>query len=380
MARRAHGEGGITLRKDGRHQGSYYVDTGKERERRYVYGKTHKEAADKVFEMRQRYGGGLLYDAELLTVAEYMDRWLESIKGSVKEKTWVSYEGTARLHISAEVGALKLAKLTPLHVQNLYAVKLAGGLSSSSVNNVHRVLRRALNCAVKWGLLTRNVCAMVDPPRSQRHEMRTLTVEEVQRLLQAVRDDRLEAMYVLEVCTGVRFGEVLGLLWEDLDLKHGAFHLRRRLIRIKGGGYYLGDLKDSDARRIALPPEAIAALEVHRKRQLEERVRRAAQWKDNGLVFCTDIGTPLDQRNVYRRHFKPLLKRAGLPDIRFHDLRHTYATLMIGEGVSVRTIQRVLGHYTASYTLDRYCHVLREHEDYAAATVQDLFWTRSLGS
>ena len=374
MARRAHGEGGITLRKDGRYQGTYYVETGKGRERRYVYGNTYKEAADKVFEMRQRYGGGLLYDAELLTVDEYMDRWLESIRGSIKEKTWVSYEGTARLHICAELGALKLAKLTPLHVQNLYAVKLADGLSASSVNNVHRVLRRALNCAVKWGLLVRNVCAMVDPPRPQRHEMRTLTVEEVQRLLQAVRGDRLEAMYVLEVCTGMRFGELLGLLWEDLDLKRGALHLRRQLIRTKGGGYYLGDLKDSDARRIALPPEAVVALDEHRKRQLEERLRRATQWKDNGLAFCTEIGTPLDQRNVYRRQFKPLLQQTGLPDIRFHDLRHTYATLMIGEGVSVRTIQRVLGHYTASYTLDRYCHVLREHEDHAASVTQSLIW------
>ena len=204
--------------------------------------------------------------------------------------------------------------------------------------------------------------------------MRTLTPAEVRRLLDGVTEDRLESLYVLALCTGMRFGELLGLLWEDLDLEGGALHLRRQLVRNKGGRYYLGDLKDSDARRIGLPPGAVSALERHRKLQVEERMRRAQQWKDNGLVFCMIVGTPLDQRNIYKRHFKRLLDRLDLPNIRFHDLRHTYATLMIGEGVSVRVVQRVLGHYTASYTLDRYSHVLKEHEDLAAAAVQGLIW------
>lgn len=374
MARRAHGEGGITQRKDGRWQGSFPVETSRGRTKRYVYGKSQKEVAEKLYDLRLRYGDGQIYDAEVMKVSEFLAKWLESIRGSVKEKTWISYEGTVRLHIEPEIGGLKLAKLKPLHVQNLYAHKLSSGLSPTSVNNIHRVLRRALNCAVRWGMLTRSVCDLVDPPRPSRREMRTLTTEEVRRLLLATRGDRLEAFYVLAVCTGMRFGELLGLLWEDLDLERNALHLRRQLIRSKDEGYYLGDLKDSDARRIPLPEEAVNALEIHRKRQLEERMQRARQWKDNGLVFCTQIGTPLDQRNLYRRHYKRLLKAAELPDIRFHDLRHTYATLMIADGNNVKTIQRILGHYTASYTLDRYSHVLKEHEDQAAAAVQNLIW------
>lgn len=374
-SRRAKGEGGITgPRADGRYQGTYYVQTSKGRERRYLYGKSRKEVADKLYEARLRYGGGQLYDAELITVAEYLDQWLKAVKITVKEKTWISYEGAVRLHIAPRIGWVKLAKLSPMHVQSMYAEALNDGASESVVHNAHRVLRAALNRAIKLELLTRNACQRVNPPKPERREMRTLTAEETRRLLSTVREDRYEALFVLALCTGMRFSELLGLLWEDLDLKQSALHLRRQLIQRRRGGYYLGDLKDRDARRIGLPLGAVVALEEHRKRQLEERMRKARQWKDNGLVFCTEIGTPLNQRNVYQRHYKPLLRRAGLPDIRFHDLRHTYATLTIGGGVSVRTVQRVLGHYTASYTLDRYAHVLKEHEDLAALAVQNILW------
>ena len=163
--RRGNGEGGITLRKDGRYQGSYYVETSRGRKRQYVYGTTRKEVSDELFAKRQLYSEGLLYDAELLTVSEYLTSWLESVSGSVKEKTWTSYEGTVRLHVVPELGGVKLSKLTPLHVQNLYAKKLQKGLSATSVNNIHRVLRRALNCAVRWNLLANNVCKRVDAPQ-----------------------------------------------------------------------------------------------------------------------------------------------------------------------------------------------------------------------
>jgi integrase len=201
--------------------------------------------------------------------------------------------------------------------------------------------------------------------------MRTLCAEETRRLLEAARGDRLEALYVLAVHTGMRQGELLGLKWQDVDLKAGTIQVTRTLTR-SGTSLLLGEPKTAKGRRkIKLTTKATAALRVHRKRQLEGSVQRVGLWKDQGLVFASESGTLINPTNLRMRSFASLLKRAGLPKIRFHDLRHTCATLLLGRGVHVKFVQELLGHANITITLDTYSHVLPGMGDQTARAMED---------
>jgi hypothetical protein len=184
--------------------------------------------------------------------------------------------------------------------------------------------------------------------------------------------DRLEAVYVLAVGTGMRQGDLLGLKWEDVDLEAGTVQVRRTLSTATGGGFSFGAPKTAKSRRsVKLPGAAISALKKHRRAQLEERMRLAGLFADHGLVFASRVGTPVSRQDLVTRSFKPLLRRAGLPDVRFHDLRHTCATLLLGRGVHAKLVQELLGHSTISVTLDTYSHVLPGMSDAAAGAMDE---------
>jgi integrase len=217
----------------------------------------------------------------------------------------------------------------------------------------------------------RNVAAAVDPPRVVTPEMRPLSPAQARTLLEAAKSNRLEALYVLAVTTGMRQGELLGLKWGDVDLKCGTVRVRRTLTLAKGGPRLTEPKTKGSRRQIRLTASAVAALERHRANQDGEGAARGHNWKDQGLVFCSRRGTPIRRDNLHSKSWKPLLGRAGLPDTRFHDLRHTCATLLLTKGVHPKIVSEMLGHSSIAITLDTYSHVIPGLEDVAALAMED---------
>jgi integrase len=314
---------------------------------------------------------GLTYDAGKQTVEEYLARWLSnSVRDTVPRRTYERYESIVWVHLTPAIGKVKLKTLTLDHVRGLYRKKLDGGLAPRSVLHIHRSLSRALKQATDDGLIPRNAAALVKPPRPRREEIRPLNRDQVQGLLEAAREDRLEALNVATVTAGLRRGELQGLQWEDLDLEAGALQVRRTLSEPRGG-YIFEAPKSGKGRNIRLTQRARTALREHRKRQLEEKKRLGTLWQENGLVFPSSVDTPLLGGNL-NRAFKALLKRASLPQsFRFHDLRHTCATLLLKQGVNPKFVQELLEHADISLTLNVYSHVLPDVGDIAAGAMDD---------
>jgi integrase len=219
------------------------------------------------------------------------------------------------------------------------------------------VLHHALKQAARDGLTVRNVADLVSPPRVPRHEMQTLSAEQARTFLQAAEGDRLAALYVLALSTGMREGELLGLRWRDVDLTHGSLTVRGTLQRTKGQ-FSIGEPKTHRSRRpVTLTPQAVAALRKHKATQNEERLRLGDLWQDLDLVFTMEDGRPIHAATLLRHFYYPLLRRAELPRVRFHDLRHSVATLLLGQGVHAKIVADLLGHANIGVTLDVYSHV-----------------------
>ena len=377
---RGHGEGSIYRRADGRWCAAISTErdaTGKVK-RQYIYGLTRKQVADELTKALVDRQHGIPLDPTRQTTAQFLTHWLEdTVRGRVALNTYEAYRTTIEKHLIPGIGSIPLAKLTPQHLQNLYREKQDTGLTRR-VQMMHAILHKALDQAVKWGLAPRNVCDLVDGPRVARREMKVLSPPEVGRFLEAGKDDRLFALFVLAVTTGLRLGEVLGLKWGDVDMTEGMVQVQRSLqwgkVAVEGEpgerawGYYFTEPKTARSRRtVVLPEVALTALRKHRIQQVEERLKLGEVWEDHGLVFTTGIGTPLDPSQVRTRSFHPLLEKAGLPRIRFHDLRHTAATLLLAAGENPKVIQEMLGHSSISMTLDRYSHVIPSMQRQAAA-------------
>jgi integrase len=236
------------------------------------------------------------------------------------------------------------------------------GLSARTVQYMHAVLQRALKVAVNDGLISRNPCAAVDPPQVRRKAIRPLNRDQVRALFEAAADNRLEALYVVAVHCGLRQGELLGLKWEDVDLELGTLQIRRTL----SNGKFTPPKTAKSRRSVSLTPTAVEALKRHSERQAREMIKADTLYQDQNLVFASQVGTPLSRRNL-TRSFKALLRRAGLPhSVRFHDLRHTCATLLLGSGFNGKFVQELLGHATISITLDTYSHVMPGMADHTA--------------
>ncbi|HEX2107738.1 MAG TPA: site-specific integrase [Rubrobacteraceae bacterium] len=370
--RRANGEGGITKRKDGSYMARYTVQTAAGRKRKVLYAQSYEEARKKLAEALADRDRGLNYDAGSLTLEAYLERWLEdSVRGSVKVTTHASYGSVVRNHVSPALGRTKLAGLTPAHVQRLYRAKLDEGLSPKTVKYIHTTLHRALKQAVRWGLVPRNVAAEVDPPKVLKPEITPLSPAQARALLEAAKGNRLEALYVLAVTTGMRRGEILGLGWEAVELEAGTVRVRRTLTLAKGGPRLTEPKTKGSRRSIRLTASAVGALERHQECQQAEGIALNGSWADRGLVFCTRRGTPIRRDNLHDKSWKPLLKRSGLPDTRFHDLRHTCATLLLTKGVHPKIVSEMLGHSSIAITLDTYSHVIPGMGEVAVTAMED---------
>jgi integrase len=289
----------------------------------------------------------------------------------VGPKTLEGYEAACRVHIIPALGHIRLGDLRSRQVQGFYADKMREGLGIRTRRNIHASLKRALKQAVVWGELASNPAESLVPPKAsfeeESEEIRALTNEETGVLFAAVRErgDRFRNLYIAAVRTGLRQGELLGLKWEDLNLdtSPASVTLRRSLASKIGGGFYFTPTKrKSQRRRLALLDEAAAALRA--QRELQDDERRTRRWRENGLVFPSTIGTPMNARNLYARNFQPTLSSTGLPDISFHDLRHSFATIMLFEwGVHVKYVSEMLEHADPTITLNIYSHLLEgSHE------------------
>jgi integrase len=370
--RRGNGEGTITQRKDGRWEARYTAQTAIGPKRKILYGKTRSEVAKKLTKAMADRDGGLVFDTNNQTLGEYLARWLnDSVRGSVKPITFESYERLVRGHIVPALGRVKLKNLSPPHLQAFYRDRLDTGLSPATVRYLHSLLHRSLKQALRWNLVHTNVAKAVDPPKIPRKTMQALSPEQARIFLDAAREDRLEAMYVLAVHCGLRQGELLGLRWEDVDLEAGTLRVNRTLSRTTDGPSLTTPKTAKSRRTVRLTNGAIEALKRHSNQQAEEIVRMDTLYHDQSLVFASEIGTPLNRHNVNYRSFKPLLECAALPNIRFHDLRHTCATLLLSRGVHPKFVQELLGHATIAITLDTYSHVLPGMGDQVSRAMED---------
>lgn len=234
------------------------------------------------------------------------------------------------------------------------------------------VLRRALNQALTWGYIARNVAILVDGPRPEPYRGTVLTPEQGQHLLAAVAGRRLEALYHIALLLGLREGEILGLRWIDVDFTAHTLRVEQTVQRIGTALVVAAPKTTGSRRRLPLPGLVEQALQRHAERMVEAQKDGGYRWNPHGLVFPSEAGTPIEPRNLVR-HFKQLLRDAELPDIRFHDLRHSCATMLIAQGVHPRIVMEILGHSQISVTMNTYGHVLPEVERAAAEAMDRLF-------
>src|SRR5215217_1853019 len=357
--RRGNNEGSISRRKDGRWMGRYTVHTADGTKQRAVYGKTRADVSQKLTKAMADRDSGIVYDDKNLTVREYLNRWLsDAVRGTVRDSTYSRDKYLVTNHVKPSIGRVKLKNVNALHLQGLYRERMDSGLSGSTVQKIHHVLHKALAQAVRWSLIPRNPADSVKAPTPTPKEMHPLSASEARKLLEVAQGDRLEALYVLAVHTGMRRGELLGLKWPDVDWENATVRVRRTLTR-KGTGHVLGEPKTKKSRRtVRLTHKAVEALRSHRARQAQEKLRVGSLYQDQDLVFSGYNGGLINPSNLRQRSFKPLLKRAGLPQITFNDLRHTCASLLFQRNVHPKLVQELLGHASVAITLDTYSHML----------------------
>lgn len=366
--KRGQNQGSVSIRKDGTYQAQISVD-GK---RKSKYFKTKKEAQVWLTDTLYQIQNGMFNSGPQITVSECLEQWLVASKDSIRPKTHIQYCQIVEQHINPFLGKVKLSDLRPEMIQALYNQKTNSGTGSRTVRLTHSVLHVALNQALKLGLIYRNPSDAVKRPKLIKAEMKVLDENQARSLLIAAKGNRLEALYKLELTTGLREGEILGLKWSDLNWESHQLNIQRQLQRISGIGLQFAEPKSAAGRRmILLGSDTIEYLKVHSSKQHLERTFAGDSWQENDLIFPCSKGTALDPRNLFRQ-FKLLLKRAKLPDIRFHDLRHTAATLMLRQGVSIKVVQERLGHSDASMTLNVYSHVTPGMQQQAAEKMDEI--------
>jgi integrase len=308
------------------------------------------------------------------TVGEYLDEWLEVVQPRLRPTTWNSYRQSVA-HIKSRIGAVPLQSLAPLDVENLHKQLLATRgrngrlLNPKTVRGVHIVLRKALADAERLGLVVRNAAAAAKPPVPAKYEHTTWTAEQLALFLDSIEGERLAAAFVLLATTGMRRGEALGLRWGDLDLPAGRLSIVQTITTVRDK-IVISPPKTSRSRRsVSLDPVTVAALRDHRRRQNEERLWAGEAWSNTSdLVFTNEVGEAVHP-SAFSYLFKSSVRRSGLPRIRLHDLRHTYATVALAAGVHPKIVSERLGHATIAVTLDLYSHVTPAIDAEAAALV-----------
>ena len=375
--RRGNNEGTIARRADGRWEAKISLPGG---QRRSFYGRTQREAQEKKTAALHAVQRGIPVPGDALTVKDLLGAWLrDSAAQRVRPTTLKSYESKVRNHLIPAIGRVPITRLTPQHVEKMMNDQLAAGVPPRSVHHHRAVLRAALNVAMRWGLVDRNVASLAAPPHIPDREVRALNTADAQALLTAVSGDRLEALFTVALAVGLRQSEALGLQWGDVDLEGATLTVQRTLQRVDRAYRFMEPKTQRSRRTIGLPLPVVRSLREHRARQLENRLRAGSTWEGAGcgnLVFCDEMGAPLSGTHVTRR-LQALLRAAGLPEMQYHGLRHGAATLMAAQGVTARDAMETLGHSQISTTMEIYTHVAPEVQKDVAVRMAKALWGQS---
>lgn len=351
--KRGNGEGSKPRKRpDGRWEARYYDAIGK---RKTVYAKTRKEVAGKLAQGLATKDDVPEFKPTTFTVREFFGQYDEVARDTMKRRSLETYRSIARKHLLPALGSSKLRDLNREQVQRMYTRKRDAGLSPARIRRIHGVLSSALNMAVKWRYIERNVCREVSPPRVPAPEVRPLSLDEARRFLAAAEGDRLEALYVLGLTSGARWGELTGLFWSDLQLDRKVMHVQRSIIKGKGGYSFDTPKTNGSRRSVGLTRRAVEALERHRERQQAE----GQPVEGDTLVFANTVGNPVNHSHFRRNQFKPLLQRAGLPDTTWHAAtRHTCCCILLLEGVNPKSVAMQMGWSSVAFMLENYARFL----------------------
>lgn len=395
--RRSNGEGSISKRLDGRYMGQVSIPnpiTGKSK-RETFYGKTQKEVLEKINEIKYQVQTGTFTAENDITVGNWILTWLREYKDNrIKKGTLTNYTNYVNSHIIPYLGNIKLQELRADQIQGFYnhllkegrkkpSANKESGLSPTTIKRIHIIINSALKQALKNGIINKNPASAVTIPKQLKHEIQPLSREEIQLFLETAKEDRLYAAFILECGTGLRRGELLGLKWQDIDLENKILQVNRSLVvqydvNAKDKGKKATYLEfetpktEKSKRVISIPDNVVAELKTHRIRQKEEKLRIGKYYTDEDLVFCNIDGSRLHPVS-FVSYFKNLLKKAGVRDVRFHDLRHSVATLLLEMNEHPKVVQELLGHSTITTTLDIYSHVNLEKKEQAAAKLNTIF-------
>jgi integrase len=360
--------------------------TGRRRQRTKGGYQTKKAAEQALADAIGQWRAGRLPQHSTHTLGHFLqEEWLAAVKPRLRPSTWANYRTYTAAYVVPILGQVKLQALTPVQLNHLYAHLLARGrrkpirsgqigLAPKTVRNVHLMLHSALHDAMRWGYLVRNVAEAADPPAARTPEQKVWSPQELGAFLDHVRDDRLYALWLLVATTGMRRGELAGLRWVDIDFDHATVSPTIPRVVVDHQVHDSAPKTERSRRRLALDPITLAALQAHRQRQTEDRQAVGGRYRDHGYVFTWPDGRPLHPENI-ANWFDQHTRAAGLPRIRLHDVRHSYATAALKAGISAKVISERLGHASVAFTLQTYGHVIPGMDRDAAATVADLILT-----
>jgi integrase len=369
MAKRRRNQEGSIIKRE---NGSYRAQISIQGKRLSHTARSVKECLAWIQKAKQDYESELEHPGADQTFEKYLENWLITKQPSLRRTTHYQYTLSCKRYITPFLGKYRLNEIRPEHIQKLYATHIKAGLGARTIRIIHGVLHQAFQQAVKLWILDRNPVTATTPPKVQSEEMHFYDEEQVGRFLFAAKGEPNEALYHLAVATGLRQSELLGLKWTDLDYERRTLTVQRQLQRNGPKDNLFAQPKTSNGRRtIVLGKATMAKLQEHWWKQNKDRIEAGDRWKEHELMFPTPTGTPKNHANLYRQ-FKAIISRAGLPEIRFHDLRHTAASLLLNHGIPAIIVSRRLGHYKVSMTLDIYGHLMPEMQEDAAKLIDEL--------
>jgi len=366
------------IRKRGERSWSIVVDLGrgpdgKRKQKWHTVHGTKKDAERELARILHELDSGVYIEPSKMSVGEYLEHWLDAYaKTSVSPKTYERYAGIVRKNVVPQLGHIQLTKLQPMQVQKFYSWSLqhgrlrgSGGLSEQSVVHIHRVLRKAFRQAVKWQLLGRNPIEAVSPPRVSHQEMRVLNPAEIEKLLVVLDDHPMRVPVIVALATGLRRGELLALRWSDVDISHRKLTVTRSLEQTKDGVTVKEPKTPHSRRTISLPEWVITPLKMHHVDQERRELVSTHALNEGDFVFPNEDGE-MWSPDRFTSLYRSAVRGSDFQDLRFHDLRHTHATVMLLANVHPKVVSGRLGHSTVAITLNTYSHVLPSMDEEAA--------------
>lgn len=352
------------------------LETGKRKQKTLSGFNTKKEAEKSCAEMITQIENGLYVDVSKGTIKEFILQWMDThAKQTLRESTFDVYKWIIDSHIIPGIGMITMDKITTLDIQKFLNKKKVDGLSSEYIKKMYNILHGSFEKAVVWGLIQKNIVSAAEPPRSESKDINTWNIEQASSFLEHTKGEFFHIAYVIAIYTGMRKGEILGLRWKDIDMEASRLSIRQTIYRTRVGLIFQEPKTKSSKRVVALPDIVIQSLKKQKHEQNKWKIQLGPAFLDHDLVVTNYEGKPVDPRNL-TRHFTKMIKECELPKIRFHDLRHTHATIMLQLGEHPKVVSERLGHSRVAITMDTYSHVTpdmqKEASDKFAAAIQKI--------